>query len=133
MRSQTSQTTRFATLLIVLGAASLGVVASPWPSRVSDRVSTPTIQTIARFLESGLPPLTTYRARRHLEASTKGGTIKAQLDAWTNLNPDGTFTFEVVRESGSDLIRGRVLRAALLEEQRGPNRHAPGRVRMTCS
>src|SRR3990172_4795848 len=108
MRSQTSQTTLFTALPTVLAVASLGVVASPWLSRAADRVSTPTHQTVARFLDSGRPPLTAYRARCHLEASTKGGTIKAQVDAWTNLNPDGTFTFEIVQESGSDLIRGRV-------------------------
>ena len=64
---------------------------------------------MARFLESGHPPLTTYRARRHLEASTRSGKLSAQLDAWTDLAPNGTFTFEIVAESGSDLIRDRVL------------------------
>ena len=43
--------------------------------------------------------------------------MKAQLDAWTTLRPDGAFSFEVLEESGSTMIRQRVLRAALLEEQ----------------
>jgi hypothetical protein len=74
--------------------------------------------TVARFLQSGHPALTAYRARRHLEASSKGGNLNAQLDAWTELSSDGSFTFEVIQESGSGLIRNHVLRAALLEEQR---------------
>lgn len=75
-------------------------------------------ETISRFLQSDRPALTSYRARRHLEASTLGGKMKASLDAWTTLAPDGSFDFEIIKESGSDLIRGRVLRAALMEEQR---------------
>ena len=43
--------------------------------------------------------------------------MKAQLDAETRLLPDGAFSFEILNESGSNLLRQRVLRAALLEEQ----------------
>jgi hypothetical protein len=75
-------------------------------------------EAIARFLQSDQPALVSYRALRHLEASTRGGAMQAALDAWTTLGADGTFAFEIVHESGSDLIRGRVLRAALVEEQR---------------
>src|SRR5262245_3896021 len=73
--------------------------------------------TVSRFLESGHPPLISYRARRHLEASSRGGKMTGQLDALTTLLPNGEFSFEVLHESGSMLIRERVLRAALLEEQ----------------
>jgi hypothetical protein len=76
-------------------------------------------ETVARFLNSGRPALTEYRATRHLEAAAKGGSLNAQLDALTELAADGTFTFQIIQEAGSDLIRGRVLRAALLAEQRG--------------
>jgi len=75
-------------------------------------------EAISRFLQSDRPALTSYRARRHLEASTLGGKISASLDAWTTLASDGSFNFEIITESGSELIRGRVLRAALMEEQR---------------
>jgi hypothetical protein len=73
---------------------------------------------VSRFLQSDRPALTSYRARRHLEASTRGGAMQASLDAWTNLAADGAFSFEIIHESGSDLIRAHVLRAALIEEQR---------------
>jgi hypothetical protein len=99
-----------AVIVAAMGTAAL-VAAPP-----ADSAQAAT-DTVARFLESGRPPLTAYRARRHLQASSRGGKMKAQLDVWTTLQPDGTFLFEVLQESGSNMIRQRVLRAALLEEQ----------------
>jgi hypothetical protein len=93
------------------------LVAAPAMSSSSQTVS----DTVSRFLESGQPPLKAYRARRHLEASSRGGKMKAQLDAQTTLLPDGAFSFEVLNESGSNLLRQRILRAALLEEQDNHN------------
>jgi hypothetical protein len=93
------------------------LVAAPATSSSSQTVS----DTVSRFLESGQPPLKAYRARRHLEASSRGGKMKAQLDAQTTLLPDGAFSFEVLNESGSNLLRQRILRAALLEEQDNHN------------
>jgi hypothetical protein len=107
---------------VAVSVAMTTLVAAP----ISTPHSTPAAgDTIARFLESGHPPLIAYRARRHLEASSRTGKAKAQLDAWTTLLPDGTFSFEVLQESGSGLIRQRVLRAALLEEQEN---HAHARL-----
>lgn len=100
----------FAALLFApFAATALLDAASPPAAQSND--------TLTRFLESGQPPLTEYRARRHLEATSRGGKMTAELDAWTTLNSDGAFSFEVLQESGSDLIRHRVLHAALLEEQ----------------
>ena len=80
------------------------------------------IETLERFLNSGRqPPLVSYRARRVLTASTMGGAMSASLDAWTTLDPNGTFSFEVIRQEGSGLIRNRVLIAALETEQRTRN------------
>lgn len=86
--------------------------------RASHDPTTNDWNTVSRFLQSDRPALTSYRARRHMEASTRGGAMRASLDAWTTLTPDGSFSFEITQEIGSDLIRGHVLRAALLEEQR---------------
>ena len=44
--------------------------------------------------------------------------MKASLDALTWLEPDGSFHYQVLNETGSNLIRQRVLHAALEEEQR---------------
>ena len=43
--------------------------------------------------------------------------MTGQLDAMTTLLPNGKFSFDVLHESGSMMIRDRVLRAALVEEQ----------------
>jgi len=73
---------------------------------------------IERFLQSGRPELTSYAARRLLTASTWGGRMQARLEAWTYLDPDGTFRFDIIREEGSELLRHRVLVAALETERR---------------
>ena len=78
---------------------------------------------VERFLDSGRPPLKSYRARRVLMASTMGGRIRASVEAMTSLAADGTFAFEVVRENGSALLRNRVLLPALETEQRSRNEH----------
>ena len=110
--SRATANTLFAALLVPsLAATVLLAVPAASPS------ATQTSDTISRFLESGQPPLTAYRARRHLEATSRGGKMSGELDAWTTLNSDGRFSFEVLQESGSNLIRQRVLHAALLEEQ----------------
>lgn len=103
-----------AVALSIVTATLLAAPATPDSSRATG-------DTVSRFLQSGRPALNAYRARRHLEASSRSGKMKAQLDAQTMLLPDGTFSFEVLKESGSGLLRQRVLRAALLEEQENHN------------
>jgi len=71
-----------------------------------------------RFLAPDTEPLTSYRAIRHLHASTRGGKFSADMDVMTALDPARGFSFEVVSQSGSALVRRRVLLEALLTEQR---------------
>jgi hypothetical protein len=73
---------------------------------------------LERFFAPDEHPLLQYRALRRLTASTRGGQMSATLDAWTTLDPVHGFTFQVVSESGSPLIRRKVLLAALEAEQR---------------
>jgi hypothetical protein len=73
---------------------------------------------VARFLASGTPPLASYRARRRLSASTRGGSMTGSIDVWTSLDSDGRFQYAVTKEQGSSLIRRHVLLAALEEERR---------------
>lgn len=85
-------------------------------------------RTLARFLAPTTPALVSYRAVRHLRASTRGGKMWASMTAETSLNPSAGFSFTVTAEDGSGLIRRRVLLAALEAEQRaiseGDNRRA---------
>src|SRR5262245_43998514 len=73
---------------------------------------------IDRFLDSADTPLVTYRAVRRLEAAARNGKMQGSLVALTSLDSEKGFQFEILEESGSNLIRSRVLRAALEAEQR---------------
>jgi hypothetical protein len=73
-------------------------------------------ETLARFLAAS-EHLQSYRAIRRLSASTRGGRMEASLVADTELLPSGEFRYTVLEEHGSDLIRKRVLRAALEGER----------------
>ena len=115
-------------LTITASAAILGAASSPGqpaPASPTDE------ELVDRFLRSDRPALTSYRAYRRLEASTRGGKMTAWLETWTSLDADGTFHFEVVRESGSELIRNRVLRKALETEQGVANDREASQVRLT--
>src|SRR5437764_1227205 len=70
-----------------------------------------------RFLAPDARPLISYRAFRHLSATTRGGRMQASIDAWTTLDPVNGFRYEVTAAEGSGLIQKKVLVAALEAEQ----------------
>jgi hypothetical protein len=72
---------------------------------------------VERFLASTDPALASYRAFRTLEAETRGGQMRARLTAWTSLDPVQGFQYSVVDETGSSIVRQKVLRAALEGER----------------
>lgn len=72
------------------------------------------------------PPLRSYVAIRRLESTNERHRKDAWLVARTELRPDGTFTWQVLEEGGSEMIRKRVLRAALEKEAEV---HEDGRAR----
>jgi hypothetical protein len=74
-------------------------------------------QLIEKFLAPDEAPLVSYRAFRHLSASTRGGKMSASIDAWTSLDPVRGFTYEITAREGSGLIQGKVLVAALDAER----------------
>jgi hypothetical protein len=75
------------------------------------------VALLDRFLAPDDQPLVSYRAYRHLVASTRGGRMHASIDAWTTLDPVRGFAFEVTSAEGSALIQKKVLLAALEAEQ----------------
>ena len=87
-------------------------------------------ELVELFLRSDRPALTSYRAWRRLEASSMGGRMAAFVEAWTFVE-NGRFGFEIIREEGSSLIRGRVLRKALETEQENFNRGEVRHVELT--
>lgn len=105
---------------VVFLAITMSKTARADPNATAgDKIATlgPT-ELIDRFLASSAPKLTSYRARRTLTASTRGGRMTASLEAWTMVDPNGRFEYEITNEDGSELIRRHVLVAALEEERR---------------
>lgn len=96
-------------------AMAIVVPVSATPQEPSAAKPAPAL--VARFLTPDANPLVSYRALRRLTASTRGGRMQATLDAWTSLDPEHGFRFEIVAEEGNSLIRRRVLLAALEAEQ----------------
>jgi hypothetical protein len=89
------------------------------------------LSPVDRFLDAEVPPLVSYRALRHLEAAARNGRMRASLTAITSLDPHGGFQFEILEESGSSVIRSKVLRAALEAERRARNSGEAGRSALT--
>jgi len=72
---------------------------------------------ISRLFWRSEQPLREYRAFRRMHASSeKSSKYEAWLDAWTELK-DGQFTYQIVSERGSDVVRTKVLRAVLAREE----------------
>lgn len=75
-------------------------------------------QTFERVLAKSnriAPP--PYRALRRLEGGLIDSDKRGWLEAWTSFQPGRGFTYEVVREGGSDYVRNKILRHMLESEQ----------------
>ena len=84
-----------------------------------------------RFLAPDDQPLVSYRAFRHLSATTRGGRMSASIDAWTTLDPAHGFTYEITSMDGSALIQKKVLIAALEAEQKAVESANKGQSALT--
>jgi hypothetical protein len=97
------------TLVLALLALALGAVHGQSPARQD--------AALTAFLGRAESPPVSYRAVRRLTASTRGGRMTAVIVARTTLTPEEGFTYVIEEESGSGVIRDRVLRAALEAER----------------
>ena len=61
-------------------------------------------------------PLQSYVAVRRMESRNERHEKEAWMRARTELHPDGTFSYQILDEGGSEFIRKRVLRPALERE-----------------
>jgi len=86
---------------------------------------------VERFLKDNDRSLVSYRALRRLEAAARGGKMHARLTAWTTVDVEKGFQYEVVEESGSGMIRSKVLRAALEAEREARRRDRAARSALT--
>jgi hypothetical protein len=58
-----------------------------------------------------------YRALRRLEGGLVDSDRRGWLEAWTSYQPSRGFTYEIVREGGSEYVRNKILRQMLESEQ----------------
>jgi hypothetical protein len=98
--------------------------------RASSSAEEPLVQ---RFLSRADEPLTRYRALRRLEARNARFKLQGWLEAWTELTPQGTFAYEIVREGGSEYIRNKVLRPVLENEEKLFATHDASRSALTSA
>lgn len=111
------------TLMLASGLFAAGAQDPGSGSRGEGRPVTP----VDRFLDATDTPLESYRAIRRIEAAARNGRMKASLTARTTLDPERGFQFEILEETGSGMIRSKVLRAALEAERRARNSGDIGR------
>jgi hypothetical protein len=69
-----------------------------------------------RFLARADEPLVTYRGTRHLEGRNERYNVSGWMEIAAELTADG-FRYRVIDEGGSDLIRRRVFRSMLENEE----------------
>jgi hypothetical protein len=86
---------------------------------------------VHRMLEPAVPKLVTYRARRTLAASTRGGRMRPEVAAWTSIDHAGVFDYNVISATGSGLIRDHVLLKALETERRTHNERTGPQLDLT--
>lgn len=76
------------------------------------------VQSFERVLakSNGITP-PPYRAYRRLEGGLVDSDKRGWLEAWTSFQPGRGFSYEIVREGGSDYVREKILRHMLESEQ----------------
>jgi hypothetical protein len=77
-----------------------------------------TVPVVQRVLARNDPPPDQYRALRRLEARSDHFGAAGWMEAWTDVDRDGGFRYEIVGECGSGYVRAHVLRAALEGERK---------------
>ena len=71
-----------------------------------------TVEAVSRFLARREPPVERAVALRHLEATTRGGSMTGWIDACTTIDGQA-LRYWIVGEGGSGAVRKRALVAAL--------------------
>lgn len=110
MRKQPARSARTVTMWVV--AFTLVAGSAVLPAREPALSSNP----ISAFFNRNEQPLRQYRAFRRMHAAAEKGNHEAWMEAWTELK-DGRFTYQIVSERGSDMVRGKVLKAVLEREE----------------
>ena len=99
-----------AVLLAAVTTSTVFVLAEPGPP------STALEPVLHRFLTRADEPLVTYRGTRRLEGRNERFNVSGWMEIEAELTEEG-FRYRVVKEGGSDLIRRRVFRSMLENEE----------------
>ena len=100
-------------LAVLFGAVTIAtaiVMAEPAPTPSALE------PVLHRFLTRADEPLVTYRGTRHLEGRNERYNMSGWMEIAAELTADG-FHYTVINEGGSDLIRKRVFRSMLEDEE----------------
>ncbi len=103
-----------AALLLTCACAVIASAGSSDTTAVSGRQNA---DVLDKFIRSGGPQIVAHHGARNLRVSTMGGRMQAEMDVLTSVDASGQFHYDVVRESGSELIRKQVLIKALETER----------------
>lgn len=108
---------------------------TPWVARgaAGSAASAAVEPALQRFLSRGDEPVGSYRAIRHLEAQNERFNLTGAIDAMTELNAEGQFSYTVLRETGSPYIRNNVLRKVLQSEEKLFATGDPSRAAFTAA
>jgi hypothetical protein len=86
---------------------------------------------LQRFLSLEDSPPTAYRALRRLEARNEQRVLTAWMDVWTQTDAAGRFTYDVVNQGGSAMIRSKVFISSLETEKKLFASGEPDRAALT--
>ena len=100
-------------LAVLFGAVTMATAFVMAESAAAPSALEPVLH---RFLARADEPLLTYRGTRHLEGRNERYNMSGWMDIATELTAGG-FHYTVVNEGGSDLIRKRVFRSMLEDEE----------------
>jgi hypothetical protein len=112
-----------------LALSVIGFSAIPGAQAPAPAVPATPSTALDRYLSTVGDRGPSYRARRVLSA--KAGSREATLVAMTSIDAGGEFTYEIISEQGSGIIRSKVLRAALDAEQKAKSRAQASRAAVT--
>jgi hypothetical protein len=108
--------------LSIVFAATLVASAGQGPQGTAERSRVEPSEVLGRFLASNQHSLLSYEATRKLEVVARGGKMNASLTARTTLDPVTGFRYEILEESGSGMLRSRVLKGVLEAERQAKTR-----------
>jgi hypothetical protein len=112
---------------LALSVTALATVLGAQPP--APAVEAPSPSALDRYLSTVGERGPSYRARRVLSA--KAGSREATLVAMTSVDANGEFSYQIISEEGSGIIRSKVLHAALDAEQKAKSRAQAARAAVT--